>query len=147
MNKILFTYKSIGVIYISSLLGYNIVNTYSDSKKSLLQYRKEKNSKGILYLDDQTGCDAGRYMDSIEPITSEWEAVKRGAQEKMWERFTHSIIWPITITNNFIPWIVLQFNPETITNHIDSACGDGGLERAAMLNKKKLSKDFVQKNE
>ena len=81
-------------IYIISLLCYNVVSTYSNSKNALLKYIQ---SKGPQY-------------------ESEWEAVKEGAKEKTWERFTHSVIWPITTTRtsiqNFIPWIVLKLNKE-----------------------------------
>ena len=42
-----------------------------------------------------------------EIVKSEWDAVKYGSQVNCGERLWDSICWPITITNNIIPWLVL----------------------------------------
>jgi hypothetical protein len=97
--KSLFTYKPIkitGAIYIVSLLGYNIVSTYSDSKNALLEHRR---------------CTSRDELALVSQYKNEWEAVKEGARKNMWERFTHSIIWPITTIRDSIPWVVLKLNP------------------------------------
>jgi hypothetical protein len=45
-------------------------------------------------------------------VKSDWDAVKYGASVKCLERFWDSILWPITLTNNIIPFLVLTLNPQ-----------------------------------
>lgn len=82
-----------GLAYCSCLVIYNICESYIDAKKMLMQYRENK-----LTVYQQ------------EKITCEWEAVKYGSHEFFWERFWNSVLWPITITNNIIPSLVLYLN-------------------------------------
>jgi hypothetical protein len=88
-----FAYSS--AAYISFLLIYNAYGSYIDAKIYLTKYRQNKllpNEKNI--------------------IKSEWDAVKYGAHVNCVERLWDSITWPITLTNNIIPFMVLTFNAQ-----------------------------------
>lgn len=86
-----------GIAYLSCLLCYNAGSSYIDAKNYLIKYRDNK-------LDN----------DDKKHITNEWDAVKYGASVNSLERLWNSLIWPITITNNIIPWIVLTLNKKKI---------------------------------
>ena len=82
--------------YIGSLFTYNTISTYIDSKNKLLKFRTNK-------------------LDSYQKINikNEWDAVKYGASENFLPRLINSILWPINVISNVIPYIVLTFNKET----------------------------------
>lgn len=82
--------------YIGCLLIYNASGSYIDAKLYLKKYRE--NNLTNHEKDD---------------IKSDWDAVKYGANLNCGKRLWDSIIWPITITNNIIPWLVLTFNKKT----------------------------------
>lgn len=81
------------IVYFASIIGYNCFHAYSDSKCYLDKFRQNK-------LSEQEG----------RLIKDDWDAVKYGAKCNSGERFWNSIIWPISIANNIVPWIVLQLN-------------------------------------
>lgn len=95
-NKLpwIFRYGTFG--FITSIFTYNAFGAYIDSKQELLDYR-------------ETG----------EKYRNEWEAVKCGARINSWQRFKESIVWPITITQNIIPYIVLQLNKKETKENND----------------------------
>lgn len=79
--------------YVASIIGYNCFHAYSDSKCYLDKFRQNK-------------------LNELErrQIKDDWDAVKYGAKYHSGERLWNSIIWPISIADNIIPWIVLQLN-------------------------------------
>lgn len=81
------------MIYIFCLLSYNAGGSYADAKKYLEKYRQFKLTP-----------------KEKEIVKSEWDAVKYGSQVNCGERLWDSICWPITITNNIIPYLVLTIN-------------------------------------
>lgn len=81
-------------IYMSSFIAYNAGGTWLDAKNKLTQYRNNK-------LTDS----------EKKNIKDDWTAVKYGANEKFWERFLNSIIWPVKLMSDIIPFLVLQMNP------------------------------------
>ena len=81
-------YTTIG--YLSLLVLYNTVSTFTDSKKSLDLHRQNSHKK---------------------KFASEWEAVKYGAKEHFTERLFDSIVWPVTTIQDFIPYLVLKLHP------------------------------------
>lgn len=86
-----------GAAYLGCLLCYNAGSSYIDAKNYLIKYREST-------LDDNEKKD----------LKSEWDAVKYGASVNSLERLWNSLIWPITVTNNIIPWIVLTLNKKKI---------------------------------
>ena len=81
------TYTSL--LYFGALLLYNASGSYIDAKDCLKKYREHKLTEGR------------------DQIRTEWEAVKYGASLHSGGRLWDSIIWPITLTNNIIPFLVL----------------------------------------
>jgi hypothetical protein len=81
------------LLYIASILGYNCAHAYSCSKQYLAKFRARRLTQQEEKL-----------------IKDEWDAVKYGATHKSLERLWNSIIWPISIAENIIPWIVLKLN-------------------------------------
>ena len=77
--------------YISGAIGYNLVDTYIDSKIHLLKYRN-----GTLQNPS---------------VTNDLTAVKYGVKATYFERLWNSILWPITSITNVFPSIVLILNP------------------------------------
>jgi hypothetical protein len=95
-------------IYISCLLGYNIFGTYVDSARYLKAYRSGKLNDKVYFPDDHKP----NFREDIrKKITSDWEAVKYGAQVNSWTRLWDSIVWPITTIQNAVPALVLALNP------------------------------------
>ena len=72
-------------IYIGTLLSYNAICTYFDSKDKLLDYKNDN-------LDN--------YQKQV--IKNEWDAVKYGASEYSWNRLFNSILWPVSIITDII---------------------------------------------
>lgn len=81
------------ISYVCALILYNASGSFIDAKKHLIKFRER---------DKQIKSD-WQYE-----IKSEWEAVKYGAKVNSSQRLWDSIIWPITLTNNFVPWLVLN---------------------------------------
>ena len=83
----------LSLMYYISLFIYNIGFMYLDSKQKLIEFREDKipqNQKSY--------------------ITNEWDSVKFGSREKIWQRFFESFLWPLPFISNIIPYIVLKFN-------------------------------------
>jgi hypothetical protein len=93
-------YKKSTIIYVGGILTYNAFESYNNSKMYLEKYR----------ADDLTNNEK-------EEVKNEWDAVKFGANHDAFERFFNSLIFPITITTNIIPMIVLMINKK---NDIDN---------------------------
>ena len=89
------------IMYLSCLLGYNIIGTYADSTTYLNKYRLEQQSL------NKKECVGSEWS----AVKSDWEAVKYGANHHLWERLFASIVWPITTIKNIVPSIVLMLNP------------------------------------
>ena len=85
------TYTS--AIYFGALLLYNASGSYIDAKDYLKKYREHKLTP-----------------KERDQIKTEWDAVKYGASLHAGQRLWDSIIWPITLTNNIIPFLVLTLN-------------------------------------
>ena len=81
------------ILYVVSILSYNGICSYLNAKLYLENYRANRLERNLKDL-----------------IKSDWDAVKYGANVDCYKRLWDSIIWPITITNNIIPWIVLNLN-------------------------------------
>ena len=79
--------------YLGCLLCYNAASSYIDAKSYLINYREGRLTQNEAKI-----------------IKSEWDAVKYGAYVNVGERLWNSLIWPITITNNIIPFLVLTLN-------------------------------------
>jgi hypothetical protein len=90
-------------IYVGSLLIYNCIGTWFDAKNKLIEFRENKLDK-----------------EETKIITDEWNAVKYGANSNFGERLFNSIIWPVKIISDTIPFLVLQLNPpKKHTNETD----------------------------
>jgi len=81
------------ISYFGFLLLYNVSGSYVNAKQYLKKYRENEllpNERDIM--------------------KSEWEAVKYGAHVNYYKLLWDSIIWPVTLTNNIIPFLVLTLN-------------------------------------
>ncbi len=115
MVNLLVTFKNLpqpvrwsSIAYVSCLFGYNLIGSYMNAKNFLNKYRSGelaelKKSSQISQLH-------------IDMIKSDWDAVKFGAKYNAFERLFDSIIWPIRLTEDIIPSIVLALNPAPKTN-------------------------------
>ena len=79
--------------YLISVSGITVFNTFLYSKEYLIKYRENK-----LKLKES------------EFINNEWEAVKYGAHHYFFENLVKAFCWPINLSLNFIPWVVLKIN-------------------------------------
>ena len=86
-----FLYTSIA--YFSGLLLYNASGCYFNAEQYLKKYRENALSP-----------------NERDIMKSEWEAVKYGAHVNCGQLLWDSIIWPVTLTNNIIPFLVLTLN-------------------------------------
>lgn len=101
MNKYIIYFKQLSTLvkfstyfYVGTFLTYNFIGAWSDAKNKLTEFREKKLNKR-----------------EAELIKNEWEAVKYGANSRFAERLFDSIIWPIRIISDAIPYLVLKFNP------------------------------------
>lgn len=79
--------------YLTSIFCYNFFGTYSDSKMYLDKFRDNNLTAG-----------------EKKEITDEWSAVKYGANKNFGQRVWESFFWPITLSKNIVPWMVLTLN-------------------------------------
>lgn len=88
------------IAYVSCIFGYNVIGSYASAKDYLKKYR------------------SGELANSsyASEIKSDWDAVKFGPKYNAFERLFDSIIWPIRLTEDIIPSIVLALNPAPKTN-------------------------------
>lgn len=86
------------IMYISSILGYNIYGTYAESSLYLHKYRENT-------LHELVGSN-------IKYIKNDWYAVNYGAKVNACDRFWNSLIWPIISITDIVPLIVLGLNPK-----------------------------------
>lgn len=98
--------------YVSMLISYNIISTYSDAKKKLIAFRNNK-----LTRNEQ--------LD----IYDEWSAVKYGAEEFYIPRFCNSLIWPIKVCANVIPSVVLFMNKDDMNDMNDMNKDDKKIDK------------------
>lgn len=87
------------ISYFGFLLSYNAIGSYSNAKQYLKKYRENALSP-----------------NERDQMKSEWEAVKYGAHVNSYELLWDSIIWPVTLTNNIIPFLVLTLNSKNNGN-------------------------------
>jgi hypothetical protein len=91
MNKL---YKSINPtnllkpIYFSGFIICHITLSYNDSLIRLTQYRNNE----------------------IKKYYSEWDAAKSGSYEFFFVNLWESFFWPVSLSSNIIPYIVLKIN-------------------------------------
>lgn len=78
------------IAYLGTLVLYNGISTYMNSKETLKSHRQKVHKKYFV---------------------SDWDAVKYGAQENFGKRLVDSILWPVTSIQNLIPYVVLKLNP------------------------------------
>lgn len=90
-------------LYLSGFLICNFSYSYSDAKKKLDEFRKKNYSE---YLDVKDKQDA-KYLDS------QWSAVKYGAYQNFNSNFLYSLIWPLTMISDIVPYLVLKMNKKT----------------------------------
>ena len=81
--------------YLSALLLYNGGASYIDAKSALVDYRNREFKQFGLGLKD---------------CTTEFEAVKFGSSYNCYTRLVDSVIWPISVTGNIIPYVALKLN-------------------------------------
>jgi hypothetical protein len=81
------------IAYFGCLLLYNVSGSYVNAKQYLKKYRE---NALLPYEKDRMIC--------------EWEAVKYGAGVNFGQLLWDSIIWPVILTNNIIPFLVLTLN-------------------------------------
>ncbi len=93
INELSTPVKYCSIFYFGSIFLYNCFCSYADAKLYLYNYRTKTLNKYEL-----------------DTLNSEWDAVKYGAQLHCYKRFWDSIIWPIKLINNVIPYIVLTLN-------------------------------------
>ncbi len=84
-----------GFIYIGFVLLYNCYEIYNNSVLYLNKYRNKE-----LTSHEKT------------EIHDDWTAVKYGSQQNLFQNLWNSIIFPITIASNIIPYIVLLLNKQ-----------------------------------
>lgn len=92
--------KYSSTLYFTSVFIYNFWASYSSSKMYLDKFRKKSLEGG-----------------EVNRIKDEWSAVKYGASYNFYDRFISSFIWPITLSKDIVPWLVLTLNkapPESI---------------------------------
>ena len=82
--------------YITALLVYNGGYSYISAKSALIDYR------------NNNGEQFGPYLLQCK---NDFEAVKFGSSFKFYNRFIDSIIWPVSVTSNIIPFVALKLNP------------------------------------
>ena len=80
-----------GKVYFFGVITYNGTLTFADSKKYLTKFKENR-------LND----------NEREFIKTEWDAIKYGSEKYALERLWDSVIWPIKLTNNFIPFVVFS---------------------------------------
>lgn len=88
-------------LYLLSVTGYNFVTTYANSKMFLDKFREKKLDTLTITVDERIS------------IKDDWSAVTFGANYGWWDRFIESFIWPITLSKNVIPWLVMILNKKT----------------------------------
>lgn len=84
--------------YLGVAGGRFMMETYDDGKKELIKHRDLLNNPP-------------KYSSGLRHL-NEWEAVKYGCSNNMWDNFFESLVFPWTIASNLIPGVVLWFNPE-----------------------------------
>ena len=82
--------------YMAALFLYNGGASYIDAKHALNDYRNK---------------NIERFGVGLSKCKDDFEAVKFGSSYNFYSRFTDSIIWPISVTSNIIPYIALKLNP------------------------------------
>jgi hypothetical protein len=101
MSSIIVYFKSLSkpvrwtTTYVSGLLVYNGGSSYISAKTALHDYRYnryDRFGKELLHCKDN------------------FEATKYGSSYDFNSRFSRSIIWPIGIISNIIPYVALKLN-------------------------------------
>jgi hypothetical protein len=99
--------------YLSGLLSYNVGQTFKDSKKALSMF----NSKTIPHIQDKYNGEYNyqeenqrMYYEKLKKCSNDLEAAKLGASYFQWERFWHSIVFPLTMVSDIVPTIVVSLH-------------------------------------
>ena len=110
-----------GGLYLLSIFGNTCCRTYFDAKRWLNKYCNNE-------------------LNDFVNITDAWSAVKYGAEKNWFANICNSFIWPISITNIIIPWLVLQLN-NTERKPIDTSKNDNDNDNDY---KKMLEPEYVK---
>ena len=99
MSSIIIYFKSLSkpvrwtTTYVSGLLVYNGGSSYISAKTALHDYRYnryDRFGKELLHCKDN------------------FEALKFGSSYNCYYRFADSIIWPVSVISNIIPYVALK---------------------------------------
>jgi len=92
--------------YISGIVTYNIATTYIDCKIGLHKYKTLKES-GL-----KSSCSIYSYEYLLHKCENKWDAAKFAASYSLYERFFDSMIWPLKVASNIVPFVVLFFDKD-----------------------------------
>ena len=87
--------------YLSAIVLYNGGASYIDAKRALNDYRNQ---------------NFDRFGSRLFNCKDEFQAVKFGSSYNFYVRLVDSIIWPIRLTSNIIPYVALKMNPPNSNN-------------------------------
>ena len=105
LNKTL-TEKNLVFGYIGGIITYNIVVAYIDGKDGLATYKTLKNSQ----LNSSYSIYSYEY--NLNNCKNKWSAVKFAFLYNFENNFLSSIIWPLKVVSNIIPFLVLYFEKD-----------------------------------
>lgn len=93
--------KIITILYILCVILYNFYQSYNNAVLYLNKYR-----------DDTLTENDKWHIESKYNKVSEWTCIKYGANYRIFDRLWNSIIFPITIVGDIVPYLVLQINKD-----------------------------------
>jgi hypothetical protein len=89
-------------VYVSALLVYNGGSSYISAKTA---------------LNDYTNTRYDRFGKGLIHCKNDFEALKFGSSYNFYDRFTDSIIWPVSVMSNIIPYVALKLNTPKNVKH------------------------------
>ena len=104
--------KMVLKLYTGCGLFTNLLLTYNDGKHSLQYYRNSKpDGKGERPTGDSY---------SYKTVKTEWDAVYYGCTHNGMSNFFSSVFWPLHLSANVMPGIILALNKEDDKQKSDS---------------------------
>lgn len=97
----------VAAVYLSGLVGMNVIGAYNDALAGVLAYRMAKRAGGKNGAPNVTNL-------------SEWDAARIGARTNGWRRLVQSVVWPATLAMDIVPSIVLYIHREQPTERAHS---------------------------
>jgi len=101
------TGKNLVFGYIVGIITYNIVAAYIDGKDGLAIYKILKNS------DQKSSYSLDSFEYYLNNCKNKWSAIKFASLYNLNDNFFNSIIWPLKIVSNIIPFLVLYFEKDS----------------------------------